>query len=303
MVAGRVILSGRDHRRGTPGEFRVVECPSCRLCRTDPWPDDPAAWYPDEYPQHAGTEGPTARASRRALERAARSGARMARLLGIAIPEADTGGALRPGSRVLDIGTGTGGAVKAFRDAGHEAWGVEPSARAVLAARARGIPWIIEGSLESALAADGGLPGGRWDLVRMSQVLEHVPDPVELLRRVREVMAPDGRLVVGVPNIRSLARRLTGGAWDGLELPRHLVHYDRDSLIWVLALGGFAVHSVRTTPLLGVLPGSIDARTSGGQRQRGWSDALPVRAAMYPLEWVLGAAGLGDGLVAVTRPT
>ncbi len=302
MTGSTMVLSGRDHRQGTPGEFRVVECPSCRLCRTDPWPDDPAQWYPGEYPQHGGTEGPTARASRRALETAARSGRRMARLLAVAIPEADTGGVLRPGSRVLDIGAGTGGAVRAFRDAGHEAWGVEPSRRAVGTAHERGIPWVVEGSLEDALAAAGGLPGGQWDLVRMSQVLEHVADPVELLRRVRGVMARGGRLVIGVPNIRSLARRLTGGSWDGLEFPRHLMHYDRDSLIWVLALGGFGVRSVRTAPLLGVLPGSIDARTSGGHRQRGWSDALPVRAAMYPVEWVLGAAGLGDGLVAVARP-
>ena len=80
--------------------------------------------------------------------------------------------------------------------------------------------------------------------------------------------APGGRLVVGVPNLDSLARRATGGSWDGLEMPRHLVHYDRDSLRWMLALAGFRVTSMRTTPLMGVLPGSLDARTAGGERQR-----------------------------------
>ncbi len=323
MPGGRVVLTARDHRRGLPGTFRVVECPSCRLCRTDPWPDDPAAWYPDHYPQHGGagsrrhdpqreqrpdhypqhggTGSLTTRVSLAALARAGRSGGAVARALGAAIPEANTGGALRPGSRVLDVGAGTGGAVMALRQAGHDAWGVEPSGRAVQAAQAHGNPWLVRGALEEAVAG-GGLPAGPWDLVRMSQVLEHVPDPVGTLALVRGLMARGGRLVVGVPNIRSLAGRMTNGSWDGLEVPRHLVHYDRDSLRWVLGLAGFRVASLRTTPLLGVLPGSLDARTAGGTRQRGWGDTLPVRLAMYPLEWALGAIGQGDGLLAVAHP-
>ncbi|MGA0067859.1 MAG: hypothetical protein ACO3PB_00145, partial [Miltoncostaeaceae bacterium] len=114
-AGGAEVLRARDHRRGMPGEFRVLECTSCRLCRTDPWPDDPAAWYPDEYPQHSGGESVTARASRMALARAGRSGDHMARALGVAIPEAETGGPMRAGMRVLDVGAGTGSAVMAFR--------------------------------------------------------------------------------------------------------------------------------------------------------------------------------------------
>ncbi|MBM3635416.1 MAG: class I SAM-dependent methyltransferase, partial [Actinobacteria bacterium] len=275
-TGGREVLCARDHRRGMPGEFRVVECTSCRLCRTDPWPDDPGAWYPDEYPQHAAGESVTARASRLALQRAGTAPGPVARALGVTIPEAETGGPMRPGMRVLDVGAGTGGAVLAFRDAGHEAWGVDPSARAVEVARERGNTWVLQGSLD-ALVHDGSLPDGPWDVIRMSQVLEHVPDPLATLGVIRGLLAPGGRLIVGVPNIRSLAARATRGAWDGLELPRHLVHYDRDSLRWVLALAGFRVMSLRTTPLMGVLPGSLDARTAGGDRQRGWGDALPVR--------------------------
>jgi SAM-dependent methyltransferase len=136
----------------------------------------------------------------------------------------------------------------------------------------------------------------------MSQVLEHVPDPLATLGEIRALLAPGGRLIVGVPNIRSLAARATRGSWDGLEMPRHLVHYDRDSLTWVLALAGFRVASMRTTPLMGVLAGSVDARTTGGDRQRGWGDLLPVRLLAYPLEWGLGVVGQGDGLLAVARP-
>jgi SAM-dependent methyltransferase len=219
----------------------------------------------------------------------------------VVIPEAETGGAMRPGMKVLDVGAGTGGAVLAFRQAGHEAWGVEPSARAVEVAHEQGNRWVLHGSLD-ALLHDDGLPDGPWDVIRMSQVLEHVPDPLATLGEIRALLAPGGRLIVGVPNIRSLAARATRGSWDGLEMPRHLVHYDRDSLTWVLALAGFRVASMRTTPLMGVLAGSVDARTTGGDRQRGWGDLLPVRLLAYPLEWGLGVVGQGDGLLAVARP-
>lgn len=302
MTGGPEILRARDHRRGTPGEFRVVECPSCRLARTDPWPDDPSAWYPDEYPQHGDRQSVTARASGAALRRAAAPGRRMVgRLLGRAVPEAETGGPIAPGSRILDVGAGTGTAVAAFRAAGHDAWGVEPSLRAVTVAESRGTHGVVPGSLDDALA-DGRIPADGYDVIRMSQVLEHVDDPVTLLQTLRGIIAPGGRLIVGVPNFDSLGRRTTGAAWDGLELPRHLLHYTRDSLLWVLSLGGFHVTSMRTAPLLGVLPGSIDARTAGGDHQRGWSDALPVRVAMYPVEWALGAVGQGDGIVAIAEP-
>ena len=295
------MLRAQDHRRGMPGEFRVVECTSCRLCRTDPWPDDPAAWYPEDYPQHASGESITARGSRAALARAARSGTLASRALGVAIPEAEVGGPMRPGMTVLDVGAGTGGAVMALRNAGHDAWGLEPSPQAVEVAHAAGNRWVLHGSLD-AILHEGRLPEGPWDVIRMSQVLEHLPDPLGALGAIRDLLAPGGRLIVGVPNIRSLAARATHEAWDGLELPRHLVHYDRDSLRWVLALAGFRTTSLRTTPLMGVLPGSLDARTSGGTRQRGWGDVLPVRLLAYPVEWTLGLIGQGDGLLAVARP-
>ncbi|MSO44326.1 MAG: hypothetical protein EXQ74_03295 [Thermoleophilia bacterium] len=104
-----------------------------------------------------------------------------------------------------------------------------------------------------------------------------------------------------MPNIGSLARRVTGRARDGLELPRHLVHYDRASLRLVLERSGLRVRSMRTIPLLGVLPRSIDATTAGGGRWRGWGDAVLVRGLLYPMEWNPGVVGQGDGILAVAE--
>ncbi len=111
-------------------------------------------------------------------------------------------------------------------------------------------------------------------------------------------MAPGGRLVIGVPNFDSLARKILGASWDGLDLPRHLTHCTPASLRMVLKRAGFRVDRVGTVALFGILPGSVDARTTGGRRQRGWSGSLPIRALFYPVELGYAALGQGDGIMA-----
>jgi hypothetical protein len=65
-----------------------------------------------------------------------------------------------------------------------------------------------------------------------------VPDPVAAVRRMLEWLAPDGLLVVEVPNAGGLGARLFGRAWSGLELPRHLSHFTPASLERVAGLAG-----------------------------------------------------------------
>jgi SAM-dependent methyltransferase len=71
---------------------------------------------------------------------------------------------------------------------------------------------------------------GRFDVVTAFHVLEHVPDPVAMLRRMLQWLAPGGVLIVEVPNAGGLGAALFGKAWAGLELPRHLSHFSPDTL-------------------------------------------------------------------------
>lgn len=296
-VDARRVLSGTDHREGMGGWFSVLVCRDCGLGRVDPWPEDPMAWYPDAYQQHTA-QTLTGRAVEAAIRgtatRPMASAAR--RLVTGVVPDADMGGPLPPGTRLLDVGAGNGAAVRALCAAGVDAHGIEPEQRAVSAAREAGVTTVSVGTLEA-----NPLDGDVWDVVRMNQVLEHVPDPVDALRRVRALLAPGGRAVIGVPNFGSLARRAVGASWDGLELPRHLHHFTRASLTRALAEAGLEVASMRTVALFGVLPASIDAVTAGGRRQRGWGRSVPLRAVLYPVELAIAAAGGGDGLVVVAH--
>jgi hypothetical protein len=63
----------------------------------------------------------------------------------------------------------------------------------------------------------------------MFHVLEHLYDPRAYLNAARSLLAPDGRLVVQVPNLASWQFRLLGRSWNGVDVPRHLFDFrDRD---------------------------------------------------------------------------
>jgi 2-polyprenyl-3-methyl-5-hydroxy-6-metoxy-1,4-benzoquinol methylase len=292
-----VALTGTDHREGVGGEFSVVVCDGCGLARVDPWPDDPMAWYPTGYQQHTA-QTVTGRAVESAIRSTATRGmpGLLRRGATAVVPDADMGGPLAPGARLLDVGAGNGTAVRALRAAGVDAHGIEPEPRAVAAANAMGTTTVVQGTLEQNPLADR-----EWDVIRLYQTLEHMPDPVDALRRAAAMLAPGGRVVVGVPNFGALMRRLAGASWDGLELPRHLYHFTRGSLAGVMERAGLEVASIRTVALFGLMPATVDALTTGGTRQRGWGRSVPLRAVVYPVELAVAAGGGGDGLTAVAH--
>jgi SAM-dependent methyltransferase len=103
---------------------------------------------------------------------------------------------LQPGRRsILDVGAYVGRFVRLAAERGMSAEGVElnPPA-AAYAARATGLP------IHRLNAHELAAKGRRYDAVTMTDVLEHIPEPVAVLERLRTVMAPNGWLAVKVPH-------------------------------------------------------------------------------------------------------
>jgi 2-polyprenyl-3-methyl-5-hydroxy-6-metoxy-1,4-benzoquinol methylase len=115
----------------------------------------------------------------------------------------------RPGGRVLDIGCGTGFLLERLAERGFSGVGIDLSPESVGHARRR----LAEIGAADRLTAEVGSayepPAGPFDLITLTDVLEHLEDPRACLRALREQMAPDGLLVISTPNRRSLpgARR------------------------------------------------------------------------------------------------
>jgi SAM-dependent methyltransferase len=146
-----------------------------------------------------------------------------------------------PAGHLCDVGCGEGGRLERMAELGWKGTGVEPDARAVAVARGRGFD-VREGTL-----AAQRFPDGAFDAVTIGHVIEHVPDPFETLCEARRVLAPGGRLAIATPNALSLGARRWGGAWRGLEPPRHLQVFTPASLLALARRAGFDAARARTT--------------------------------------------------------
>ncbi|MCH2127095.1 MAG: class I SAM-dependent methyltransferase [Pirellulaceae bacterium] len=121
---------------------------------------------------------------------------------------------LHPQARsLIDIGAGAGLLVSEARQRGLEAVGVEPSRSLVDAARR-----IYGLQLSCGVFPHQELAQRRFDLIMLVDVIEHVSEPLQLLRHCQESLAEGGRLVVVTPDVSSLAARILGRRWWHLRL-------------------------------------------------------------------------------------
>jgi SAM-dependent methyltransferase len=140
---------------------------------------------------------------------------------------------------VLEVGCGAGGVLAPFADRGHPVLGVDPGREYVeYGARAHGLD-LVEGDVETAAAAlrsRATTPG----LIIYEQVLEHVPDPVAELRRVRGLLAEGNLLYVGVPGLRNVDAHYDSDFLRYLQIS-HLVHFELATLRAMVEPQGFVL--------------------------------------------------------------
>ena len=121
--------------------------------------------------------------------------------------------------RLLDVGCATGRFMQRMAAVGWRVSGIELDP--VAAATARTVtPDVIVGD-PAAVA----LPAASFDLITAFHVVEHLPDPATALRNMLGWLAPDGLMIVEVPNVGGWGGTLFGRFWSGLDFPRHLVHF------------------------------------------------------------------------------
>lgn len=141
----------------------------------------------------------------------------------------------KPGeSLILDVGCGSGLSLLRARDAGWQVMGIEPDAAAAKAAMSRGVD-VVASQLEDLPSTFNG----RFERVTLSHVIEHVHDPLAMLQRCKELLAPDGTLWLETPNLCSAGHAEFGADWRGLEPPRHLVLFSSRALTALLRRAGF----------------------------------------------------------------
>lgn len=145
----------------------------------------------------------------------------------------------KPG-RVLDIGCGPGDFLKVAESLGWDGVGIEPSPVAARYAGERGMTVT-----NAFFNADTAASLGTFDFIHMSEVLEHVGEPLSLISIAKTLLRPGGLLCVSVPNDFSPIQK---AVVDTFEKPawwvvpdHHLNYFDFDSLERLLANAGLNI--------------------------------------------------------------
>jgi SAM-dependent methyltransferase len=225
----RPLFSASDRLYHTTTEkFQVVECKQCRLLQLDPRPT-PAEldkYYPKNYwftPEESAA-GRLEEIYRRFVLRD------HLRFVERALRESGESGPL------LDVGCGGGLFLRLLRERGFRGLGLDFSIDAARAAwRANTAPAVC-GALSSA-----PFPPSSCAAITMFHVLEHLYDPRCYLKAAHDLLRPDGRLIIQVPNAGCWQFLLLGAAWNGVDVPRHLNNFRPPDLDRMLESCGFEV--------------------------------------------------------------
>jgi SAM-dependent methyltransferase len=137
---------------------------------------------------------------------------------------------------LLDIGCGSGFFLWEALKAGFSVKGVEFSDEAAAYGREHFGLSITTGNIyDLSLVRQG------YEVITLWQVLEHLDNPRQLLDMVYESLKPSGLLIISVPNISSVQALVFRHRWYHLEVPRHIYHYDPETLSQILIDAGFRV--------------------------------------------------------------
>jgi SAM-dependent methyltransferase len=101
------------------------------------------------------------------------------------------------------------------------------------------------------------LPAGeRFDCIILVSVIEHVHNPVDYLRALRERLRPGGKVVVATPNVDSVFRHLLGARWPGFQvIPEHVSFYNGPTLSALMTRAGFS--GVASLPYVRAYPANL----------------------------------------------
>ncbi len=134
---------------------------------------------------------------------------------------------------ILDFGCGNGEFLGEMLRAGWHVRGVESSDRARSL-----LPILLKDHVQKDLS---DWEGERFDVITLWHVLEHLPEPVAVIRRLKGLLKEGGLLFLAVPNLDSWEFSFCGADWFHLDMPRHLVHFSQHGLTTMLENEGLRV--------------------------------------------------------------
>jgi 2-polyprenyl-3-methyl-5-hydroxy-6-metoxy-1,4-benzoquinol methylase len=196
-----------------------------------------------------------------------------------------------PAGRALDVGCSIGTMPALMRDAGYQAEGLEINATtAAYAARTHGLA-IHNASFEAFDESNGP-----YDVITMTDLVEHTEDPIDTMRKVNRLLKPGGGAYIRFPDVRSVKSRYyqtlarvfrRDWLWVTCQIPLHTIEFTRPTAETCFERAGFAVAAFT-------------------REESDADEGLPTKLApltwpVRPLAWPLLAARFGTRMAFLLR--
>ena len=127
------------------------------------------------------------------------------------------------GKSILDYGCGAGDFLQHMKNNGYNVMGMEPNDKAREISQSKvGKDNVVNCELKEI--------NRKFDIITLWHVLEHIPNLNEIVTELKNHLNPDGTLIIAVPNHLSYDATYYGQQWAAYDVPRHLWHFNPESL-------------------------------------------------------------------------
>jgi 2-polyprenyl-3-methyl-5-hydroxy-6-metoxy-1,4-benzoquinol methylase len=214
-------------------DFNIVACANCNFKFTNPRPEDEKLgdyYKSEEYISHSNTSKGIVSKMYHLVRNYT-----LKKKIDLVSKHVSRG-------TILDYGCGTGMFLNVCKQSGWEAFGMEPDNGARKIAAEMSLK-----TYEDKKALKSGIENKKLDAITLWHVLEHVTDLNETLSFFKENLKPDGVLIIAVPNYTSYDAKYYKEFWAAYDVPRHLYHFEINSITKLLSPYGFKL--IETKPM------------------------------------------------------
>lgn len=145
-------------------------------------------------------------------------------------------------NRILDIGCGTGELLSYLKSKDFIVTGLEPNIKAR--------DFAINNHNLDIYSNDyiTNFKDSSFDTITLWHVLEHIYNVNYFLSEVKRILSENGTLIIAVPINNSYDSEHYGKCWAAYDVPRHIYHFNQDTINRLLAKFGFKL--IRKIPML-----------------------------------------------------
>lgn len=182
--------------------------------------------------------------------------------------------------KLLDYGCGTGDFLLAASKKNWQVFGVEPSSSVTK----KSTTLQIVSSLDQVST-------NQFDAITLWHVLEHIPNINEIICQLRERISKGGTIFIAVPNYKSFDGAYYRELWAGYDVPRHLWHFNRETMSKLIKKNSLKVIKIKPMFLDSIYVSQLSEKYKANDKS---SMLTMIKGSIIGLRSNLSAASTGE---------